>query len=70
MSAGFYKYEQPTLLNGTTVLDMHYELHANNHAEYEYPVDGWYWFESREEATQFFGITEEPADDFDSNDDL
>ena len=65
MSAGFYKYEEPFLLYGTTVLDANYELRAETKDEHEYPIDGWYWFDSREEATQFFGIIEEPStDDF------
>lgn len=59
MSAGFYKYEEPFLPNGKWVLDAEYELHEDKKDEYDYPVHGWYWFDSREEALQFFNITEE-----------
>lgn len=53
MTAGFYKLEDgatellhaPAIVAGPT-----YTLIADTHAQYEYPVDGWYWFESREEA--------------------
>lgn len=59
MSEGFYKYEEPYLLNGRWVLDAEYELHANQKDEYNYPVYGWYWFDSREEALEFFNVTDE-----------
>lgn len=26
---------------------------------YEYPIDGWYWFESQDAACAFFGINPE-----------
>jgi hypothetical protein len=29
-------------------------LIASEHATYEYPVDGWYWFDSEEDAREFF----------------
>lgn len=59
MSEGFYKYEEPFLLNGKWVLDAEYELHAKEKDEYNYPVYGWYWFDSREEALEFFNVTDE-----------
>jgi len=61
MSAGFYKYEPDILYHGPNfVLDLHYELIAENKDTYTYPVDGWYWFNSREEALDFWGIEEDP----------
>lgn len=24
--------------------------------EFDYPIDGWYWFDSKDEAYSFFGI--------------
>lgn len=57
--SGFYKREDgaDTLLHGPNfVLNMDYELRAEAHAQHEYPVDGWYWFDSEEEAYAFFGL--------------
>jgi hypothetical protein len=36
-----------------------YALYKENKDDYTYPVDGWYWFESLEEAQNFFGIEPE-----------
>jgi hypothetical protein len=33
-----------------------YRLLKTNRTEYTYPVDGWYWFDTLEEAKQFFNI--------------
>lgn len=60
MSAGFYKHEEPNLYFGTNyVLNAEYELRKETKDSHTYPTDGWYWFDSREEALQFFNITEE-----------
>ena len=57
MSAGFYKYEEPFLHFGANyVLDARYELRKESKDDYGYPVDGWYWFDSRDEALVFFEI--------------
>jgi len=43
----FYKRDGDTLLEApTTVIGPGYELYAENHSEYTYPVEGWYWFDS------------------------
>lgn len=34
------------------------ELFSVNKDKYTYPVYGWYWFDTIEEAKQFFGVTE------------
>lgn len=60
MSAGFYKYENPNLYFGANyVLNADYELRKETKDDHTYPVDGWYWFDSQEEAKQFFEIEEE-----------
>ena len=60
MSAGFYRYEPDNLYHGPNfVLALDYQLYAENKDTYTYPVDGWYWFDSREEALNFWGIQEE-----------
>lgn len=57
MSAGFYKYEDPNLYFGANyVLNADYELRKETKDDHTYPVDGWYWFDSQEEAKQFFEI--------------
>lgn len=55
-TAGFYKYESGILSWGKWVLNREYELYADKHAEYELPVDGWYWFNDIDEAKAFFKI--------------
>ena len=60
MSAGFYKYEDQNLYFGANyVLNADYELRKEIKDNHSYPVDGWYWFDSQEEAKQFFKIEEE-----------
>lgn len=58
-TSGFYKIQidntNKILLYGPNcVLNSEYELLKQNHLNYEYPVDGWYWFDSEEEARVFF----------------
>jgi hypothetical protein len=26
------------------------------HEQYTYPIDGWYWFDSEQQAREFFGL--------------
>lgn len=57
MTAGFYKYESEILSYGPNfVLNLDYELRAESKDEYTYPIDGWYWFNSLEDACLFFNI--------------
>jgi hypothetical protein len=57
MNPGFYKVESDMLLHSpTTVESAEYYLNAENPNDHEYPVDGWYWFDSEEEAKIFFNI--------------
>jgi hypothetical protein len=55
-TGAFYKYESDSLLVGKKVLNLDYELHAENYAEYNLPVDGWHWFDTKDEAHAFFGL--------------
>lgn len=55
----FYKNENGSLLCGPNFVEnQNYSLQRSNHEEYTYPVDGWYWFETDEEARAFFGLPE------------
>jgi len=52
-TSGFYKNDNGTLLYGPNfVLNKNYELRAENKDQYTYPIDGWYWFESQEQANE------------------
>lgn len=55
-TAGFYKYESGLISWGKWVLNLDYELYSDKHEEYDLPIDGWYWFDTIEDARLFFGI--------------
>ena len=55
MTAGFYKKQDGQLLYGPHIVEGDgYVLLAQDKDTYEYPIDGWIWFESEEEANNFF----------------
>jgi len=56
---GFYKNDGTLLYGPNFVLNANYELRKETKDDYTYPVDGWYWFDTRQEALDFFGIVEE-----------
>lgn len=59
-TAGFYKIIEDELVYAPNfVYSKNYELLKENKDNYELPIDGWNWFETREEAVLFFGIEEE-----------
>lgn len=61
-TSGFYKNDYGTLLCGPNqVLSGSYNLFKEQKNEYQYPVHGWYWFDSEDEARQFFNL-EKPID--------
>jgi hypothetical protein len=66
-TSGFYKLDGDLLYGPNFVLNANYELERLTHDQYEYPIDGWYWFDSEEEARVFFGLPEitKPTDQFD-----
>jgi len=60
-TSGFYKYEVDieTMFYGPNFVYGPYDtfqLFRNQHDTYTYPVEGWYWFDSQEEAYTFFNI--------------
>lgn len=56
-TSGFYKNDNGDLLFGPNrVLNANYHFYRENHSEYTYPTDGWYWFDSEEEARTFFNL--------------
>lgn len=56
--SGFYKLDGSLLYGPNYVLNANYQLYREQYETYTYPVDGWYWFDSEEEAKAFFGIVD------------
>lgn len=53
----FYKLENEQLLEAPNFVSAPtYELLVNKKDEYQYPFDGWYWFDTMDIAKQFFNI--------------
>lgn len=59
-TSGFYKLDGDLLYGPNFVLNANYELRKELKDEHTYPVDGWYWFDSLEEAQTFFNIDPTP----------
>lgn len=64
-TSGFYKIQNQNgeiiLIYGPNgVMYCNYDLLKENHKNYNYPIDGWRWFDSQAEAKAFFGIVDEP----------
>jgi len=56
-TSGFFKNDSGMVLNGPNfVLGGSYSLYKEQKDTYTYPVEGWYWFDSEEEAYNYFGI--------------
>lgn len=57
-TSGFYKNENESLLFGPNyVLNANYELRRETKDQHTYPTDGWYWFDSEEEARVALGVS-------------
>jgi len=62
-TSGFYKNIGNQMICGPNyVLGPYesYELQRSSKDTYTYPVDGWYWFDSEEEACLYFNISYPP----------
>lgn len=60
-TSGFYKKESEEVLYGySEVMGSDFNLRRDEKDQHEYPVYGWYWFDTMEEAYAFFGISLEP----------
>jgi len=67
--SGFYKLENDKLLHAPNeVFSSEYTLNIKEKDKYKYPVDGWTYFDSEEEARSFFSI--EPEEDFSDIEDI
>ena len=50
-TSGFYKNDNGAILFGPNfVLNANYELRRETHDQHTYPVDGWHWFDSEDQA--------------------
>ena len=55
----FYKLDDGVLLAGPNfVLNQDYELRRELKDTYQYPVAGWYWFDTEQAARAFFNLPE------------
>ena len=53
----FYKLiDEKNYIFGSEVLSAEYQLLTEDKDTYTYPIDGWYWFDSEEEAREFFNL--------------
>ena len=53
----FYKLiDEKNYIFGSEVLSAEYQLLTEDKDTYTYPIDGWYWFNSDEEAREFFNL--------------
>lgn len=51
----FYKVSEGRLQSANAVYNKDYTLIKQDKDTYSYPLEGWYWFDSSLEATEFFG---------------
>ena len=57
-TSGFYKLDGEVLLYAPNfVLNANYELRKETYTEHTYTVDGWYWFDTEQEARIFFNLS-------------
>lgn len=55
-TAGYYKYIDNDLIYGLNIYSAEYFLSEDTYVDNTYPIDGWYWFDSKDIAERFFGI--------------
>ena len=61
---GFFKSYETYIAHGPNfVKHKDFELYRDEKDSYTLPIDGWYWFDSEEEACAFFGLPYVPYED-------
>lgn len=55
-TSGFYNNNNGFLYAPNFIDSPTCSLNRNEKDTYNYPIDGWYWFNTVEEAAKFFGI--------------
>ena len=65
---GFYKLEvgaeESVMIHGTSLINNNYTLEISQKDTYTYPVDGWTYFDSFDEAAVGFNLTELQKEQF------
>lgn len=56
---GFYKYETELFYAPNYVECTEYKLTVADKDSYTLPIDGWYYFETQQQAKDYFGIVDE-----------
>jgi hypothetical protein len=57
INPGFYRFTDQLLSYASeSVYAPNFTLRAADYADYTYPIDGWFWFDSQSDAEAFFGI--------------
>jgi hypothetical protein len=65
MNKGFYKKDNNEILFGTIVNGRNYSLILEDKDSYQYPVDGWIYAESLDDAISYFASNTDNIDPFD-----
>ena len=55
-TSGFYMFDAELFYASGFVVSSLFELIKADKDKYQYPVYGWYWFDSNTEAREFFGL--------------
>ena len=55
-TSGFYKLDDILLYGPNFVINKDYELYKETKDDNVYPIDGWYWFDSEEDARLHFNL--------------
>lgn len=64
-TSGFYKNDSGMLLHGKYyIMGGSYDLLREKKDEYEYPIHGWHWFDTEEDARNYFNLPKMKTEDF------
>jgi hypothetical protein len=56
-TSGFYKNDDGMILHGPNFVEAgSYNIYREYKDTYTYPIGGWYWFDSKEEAYIFWNL--------------
>ncbi len=54
---GFYKKDNEQILEGENcIFTPNISMTKETKDDFTYPIEGWYWFDTKEEAYGFFGV--------------
>lgn len=56
-TSGFYKNDNGEILHGPNFVEAgSFNIYREHKDTYTYPIGGWYWFDSKEEAYAFWNL--------------